>query len=336
MKKEIPWNLIISKLKQEITEEDDRRLMEWLSDSENKDVFEELCQVWQKVRERSTRYIPNTNKYWNELTARMKKQETASRRSPFIPYRRYVAAACLVLAIALSSSFFYYIGAVMNRPEAGELTYTTLGGKSKVTLPDGTQVWLHSNTSLCYNTTYRSGDRQVNISGEAYFDVAHNKDKPFIVQTNGMQIMVHGTKFNIETFPESEHTFVSLLEGSVALKTAKESRFLIPGEVATFNKKSQCLEIMKGDVIFASLWAKDQLVFTKKTLGEVCHFLSKWYLVKINLDPNLNKEYLYTFTLRDESLEEILRLMSYVNPIDYRFSLKNELTIFPKRDAVNK
>lgn len=82
--------------------------------------------------------------------------------------------------------------------------YSNLSGKSKVLLPDGSEVWMHTETSLQYESQMNKDERIVNVTGEAYFDVAHDADKPFIVQTEGMRIVVHGTKFNVDAFPGSE------------------------------------------------------------------------------------------------------------------------------------
>lgn len=333
MKREIPWELIISKLKQTITADEDRQLKDWLSDSNNQDVFEELQQVWQKIQLKSSVYTPDTNHYWKELSRRMeagKKPVTAKPKILSMSYlRRYAAVACVVLIAVFYACI--YIGIELGRPEQREQTFTNLRGKSMLSLPDGSQVWLHTTTSLSYGTDFESENRRVNVSGEAYFEVAHDKDKPFIVHTDGMNIVVHGTKFNVESFPESENTFVSLIEGSVSLETHTEKRFLVPGETATFNKKSHALRIEKGDVEFSRSWADNQMVFDKKSLGYVCRFLAKWYNVEIHLSPELTDKYMYTFTLRNEALEEILRLMSRVNPIEYSFSDDNQLSITPKQ-----
>ncbi|WP_455592724.1 FecR family protein [Bacteroides sp.] len=332
MRREIPWDLIITGLKGTGTADDDRKLMDWLADSNNQEVFEELRQVWQKVQAKVSDYTPDNNYYWKELSKRMKagkeKQQASKTKILSLSHlRRYAAVAC-VLLIA-SFSLCIYIGIELGHPEMSGQKYTNLGGKSVVSLPDGTQVWLHNRTSLAYNTDFKSTERQVNVTGEAYFDVTHDKKKPFIVQTDGMKIVVHGTKFNVESFPDSEQTFVSLIEGSVSLETNVEKRFLVPGETATFNKKSHSLRIAKGDVEFSRSWADDQIVFKEKSLGYVCRFLAKWYNVKIELAPELTDKYMYTFTLRNETLEEILRLMSRINPIEYRFDEDNQLIITP-------
>ncbi|MCD8182523.1 MAG: DUF4974 domain-containing protein [Bacteroides sp.] len=148
------------------------------------------------------------------------------------------------------------------------------------------------------------------------------------MQTDGLRIVVHGTKFNVESFPDMENTYVSLVKGSVSLETATEHQYLSPGEVATYNKNSRQLSIAKGDVDFAASWTKSEVVFEQRSLEDICRFLSKWYRVKIDLSPTVSDDYHYTFTLRNEPLEEILRLMARIHPIKYTFSEDNELRIY--------
>ena len=236
---------------------------------------------------------------------------------------RYAVAACIAVAIGCS----FYIGFLNGQPEAMPQLYSNLSGKSKVLLPDGSEVWMHTETSLQYGSQMNKDERIVNVTGEAYFDVAHDADKPFIVQTEGMRIVVHGTKFNVDAFPGSENTLVSLVEGSVSLETETENRFLKPGETATFNRKTLTLKVEKDDVHFASSWANTQLVFRNRSLGDICKLLSKWYRIKIDVDPTLSNKYFYTFTLRSEPLDEILRIMARIQPMKYTFNEENELTI---------
>lgn len=113
-------------------------------------------------------------------------------------------------------------------------------------LPDQSSVWLHSNTKLTCDIQHKKEERVVTLRGEAYFDVAHDKRKPFIVQTDGVRIVVHGTKFNVEAFPDMENIYVSLLEGSVSLDTENDHRYLAPGEIATYNKSSRRLSVIQG------------------------------------------------------------------------------------------
>ena len=329
MKKSVPWNLIIPKLKQEISADEERQLETWLRNSNNEALFKELQQLWEKIQANVDNYTPNTEYYWNELVNRMHAAQPkpveapAKKRFELKRMYRYVAAACIAIAIGCS----FYIGFLNGQPEPVPQLYTNLSGKSKVLLPDGSEVWMHTETALQYVSQMNGDERMVNVTGEAYFDVAHDADKPFVVQTEGMRIVVHGTKFNVDAFPGSENTLVSLVEGSVSLETKTVNRFLKPGETAIYNRKTQMLKVEKDDVRFASSWASTELIFKNRSLGDICKLLSRWYRVKIDLDPALANKYFYTFTLRNEPLDEILRIMARIRPMKYTFSEENELTI---------
>lgn len=335
MKQEIPWDLIIRKLRQTTTAADERLFADWMEEESHEALFAELAALWQKIQQRSGNYTPDAGFYWQELSRRMQAAgKPAPRRRRLPGLWRYVAAASLLLLVALSATF--YLGQRLSHTEALEQTYTNLNGKSKMNLPDGSEVWLDTRSSLAYATDFLSDTRAVEVSGQAYFDVAHDAGRPFVVRAGGVEVIVHGTRFNVEAFPEADDVFVSLLEGSVELSTSKEKRFLSPGEMATFDKRNQQLTIERGDVHFQSSWAQDNLMFKEKPLGYVCHSLSRWYHTEIRLSPELSDRYLYTFTLRNEPLEEILRLMARINPIRYSFDEHNVVTISPSRPEANR
>ena len=218
----------------------------------------------------------------------------------------------------------------MGRQPMGEQVYTSMDGKSKIFLPDGTGVWLQANTTLAYGNDFRDRDRSVRLSGEAYFEVAKDKRKPFIVHTEGMQVRVHGTKFNVASPDGAAESRVSLMEGSVSLETRAGLVFLKPGEIAVYDKKNNRLAIDAGDVALEKMWIQDEFFVSNKTLGEVCRILSKRYDVEIKVDDELEDKYRYTFTLRNETLEEIVRIMARINPIAYHFDDNNVLVINQK------
>ncbi|GFH99274.1 FecR family protein [uncultured Phocaeicola sp.] len=330
----IPWELIIAKFKQEISVEENEKLMHWATNPECQAILEDLNTLWQKIQEKSKDYTPDKEYYWRELSARMniaKQTEKVIPRKTISLHRlyRYAAVACIVLMTSIGIA--YHWGTNAGQKPITEQVYTCMNGKSKVFLPDGTAVWLHGNTTLAYGNDFQDHDRMVRISGEAYFEVIRDEEKPFIVQTDGMRVVVHGTKFNVDAPENAPECKVSLIEGSVSLETSLDNLFLKPGEIVTYNKKSCQLDIESGDVTFERSWANDKLYLSNKSLGVVCRYLSKWYNVKINVDNDLKDKYMYTFTLRNEPLEEIIRLMSRINPISYSFDEDNVLTITKKK-----
>lgn len=329
----IPWELIIAKFKQEISVEENEKLMQWVENPECQAILEDLNTLWQKIQEKSKDYTPDKEYYWKELSARMNEAKQTEKAIPCKTISlqrlyRYAAVACIVLVTSIGIS--YYWGTNAGQKPETEQVYTCMHGKSKVYLPDGTGVWLHDNTTLAFGNDFQVHNRIVRISGEAYFEVTKDEQKPFIVQTEGMRVVVHGTKFNVDSPKNAPEGRVSLIEGSVSLETSSKNLFLKPGEIATYNKKSSLLNIEPGDVTFEKSWANDKLYLSNRSLGDVCHYLSKWYNVKINVDNELKDKYMYTFTLHNEPLEEIVRLMSRINPISYSFDKDNVLIITKK------
>lgn len=340
MKQEnIPWGLIIAEFKQENSEEESERLMRWAEQPDCRAVLDELEGLWKKIQKQSSGYTPDKEYYWKELLVRIGKAEQ-EKEMPQRPVRgkmvtirslyRYVAAACVVLVLSVGAS--YYWGASINRKQPAEQVYTSLDGKSKVFLPDGTGVWLQANTTLAYGNDFQENDRSVRLSGEAYFEVAKDERKPFVVHAEGVLVRVHGTKFNVASGTGSSESKVSLIEGSVSLETASQKVLLKPGEIAVYDKKNGQLVVDTGDVALEKMWVDDELFISNKTLGEVCRILGKRYNVKIEVDDALKKKYRYTFTLRNETLEEVIQIMARINPIEYSFDENHVLIITSKKE----
>lgn len=326
---EIPWGLIISNFKGEISDEEHARLSRWAENPDCRSVMEELKSLWRNIQLKSASYTPDKTQNWKILSERIHRTEgtdTMVKTTKSVSLRsfyRYAVAACLILAVGIA----YYLGGQRAVSEYRlEQVYSCLDGKSRITLPDGSVVWLHGHTTLAYND-FQGRDRLVKVAGEAFFEVAKDAEKQFVVQTEGLRVVVHGTKFNVEAPDSAEESRISLMEGAVSLETSSHRIFMQPGDVVVYNRKDNRLVRMAGDTDFDRMWMKDELIMLNGSLGEVCRHLSKWYGVKINLEEGLEKKYEYTFTLHAEKLDEVLRLMSRITPISYHFDEANVLTI---------
>jgi transmembrane sensor len=332
MNKKLPWDIIISKLRGNLSEEEAKSFTNWLELEDNSQLFQQLQTVWENIQQKVATYEPDMEYYWKELSARMDNAENktiTSKRFSFKPFYKYIAAASVLLIITFSTA--YFLGINHSQKSTISESYSSLTGKSKVILSDGSEVWLHSNTTLKYSNNLASNSREVSLSGEAYFNVTHDANKPFIVKAGQVAVKVHGTKFNVNAYNTKNSILVSLSEGSVEMKTEGKDVFLKPGEEGNFNKENKQLAVNKGDVEFAQSWTNEQLRFEKKNLREVCKYLSKWYSVDIKIDPSIADNQAYSFTVQNESLEEIARLLSKVNGINYRFTDKNELILTTRR-----
>jgi ferric-dicitrate binding protein FerR (iron transport regulator) len=247
---------------------------------------------------------------------------------PAVRFYRMLAVASVLLILGFSSLFYFV--KVDTGLQHSVQTYASLTGKSKVVLPDGSEVWLHSNSTLSYNDFNKNNTREVSMTGEAYFDVKKDAGKPFIVSVNDVKVKVHGTSFNVNAYDKSGQVLVSLFEGNVSMDVAGKQVFLSPGEEGSYDGNIRLLSVKQGDVDFAKSWSNDHLRFENKNLRQVCRYLSKWYTVDIDIDPAIANNQSYTFTLRDESLEEVVRILSRINEIDYQFDENNKLLLKPK------
>lgn len=327
--KRIPWELIISNLEQEISTNGEQALSEWLSDPKNQEVFDEIRAVWQAVQSHESQYVPNNSYYWKELSTRLNLRSTRPQRKTFQIRKSYQIAACVTMLVVCFTSF--YFGLTWKQDIAQRQTYTNANGKSQITLPDGTSVWLHSTTTLSYDSDFQKKNRTVDLEGEAFFEVAKDKSKKFIVHADGVDVAVYGTKFNVSSRIGKEEVDVNLFEGSVALHTSKDNKehFLNPLETATYNKKSQFLSIRKSTEIDAA-WAAPSIQFSNRSLKDICQVLSKRFSIEIIVNPIIGNKYTYTFKLHDENIQEILTLMASINSFEYSFENNGSINITNK------
>ncbi len=345
-KKVIPWKLIISYLKQELDGDDLIEFKQWLDSDDNRLLFEDLNQLWDNIRKETDSYEPDVDFYWKEMQARMKKRP--ARISHEI--KTIITIAASVVLIVVSTAIFYVLNYTKNNSSIQ--TYTSYNGKSKVILPDSSIVWLNKGSTIRYSTSF-STDRNLELDGEALFDVRKNPSNVFVVHTSGIQVKVYGTQFNVNSYDKDADVKVALFEGSVSIITDNKETHLTPGEIATFNKSAHSIATnhsskkitdpssgkltskiinnnissLEDDLNYESFWASENISFDHKDLGYICKYLEKWYKVEINIDSTLAKSQYYTFTLKDEPLELILRNMNKINPIEYSFPEENVVYI---------
>lgn len=322
MTKKLPWDLIVSKLRNQLSSKDEVLFNEWLTTDDHRRLFEQLEIVWEKVQQKVSVYEPDLEYYWNELSARIDQEVVTSEKSAKTLKRSLMSGRvwriAAALAIIISSTFFfaYYFGKYNSVNPQEYIAYSTLNTKSKVLLPDSTEVWLHNNSSITYKFNEDLDQRELNLSGEAFFKVKHSKEFAFVVATKGVQVKVHGTQFNVNSYPATDNVLVSLYEGSVSMTANENDVYLKPGEEGLFDSKNKNISVAEGDVEFAKIWTSDKIRFENKNLREVCRYLSKWYGVQFEIDPQINNNQSYTFTFRGQDLDEVVGIMAKIHSFD--------------------
>ncbi len=179
--------------------------------------------------------------------------------------------------------------------KAGDVVYNTLrtprGGKYQITLPDGTKVWLNAASSLRFPTAFPGRKRLVAVTGEAYFEVAENAEKPFVVSVNGMKVKVLGTHFNIKAYDDEPVIKTTLLEGAVMIEKGTETLRLSPGQQVTLNKKGRMLLIKDADISKAIAWKDNLFWFKNNTIQEVMRQIARWYDADVVIKGNIPQHF---------------------------------------------
>ena len=256
--------------------------------------------------------------------------------------RRMLMAAAACLVLIAGAAIFYLAGPTGAPPVADPLSYATKPAEKKsFVLPDGSRVILNADSRLSVDTGFGAKERRIHLDGEAFFDVAHNASKPFIVQTSRMDIKVLGTAFNVKDYTADDLFETSLIRGSIELSLKKEHKtvMLHPHEKymlretrtpATAAVRSQPrssagiqglvpVKISKMDTSIVEVsWTQNRIAFMDEPLGDVLKKLERWYGIHITVtDPSL-MDNLYTGSFRNESVDDVLSALQFSKPFTYK------------------
>lgn len=196
----------------------------------------------------------------------------------------------------------------------------------KMTLADGTKVWVNALSQLKFPAQFSPRERRVFLEGEAYFEVTPNTDQPFIVESRGNEIKVLGTHFNINSYSNQVRT--TLAEGRVEVRQNDQRVELFPGEYASSIKDN--LIKGKADLAHDLAWHNNEFYFKKETITNIAHQLSRWYDLDVTFrgDVQLDKEYTGSIE-RDVKLSQVLEMLSYVSNLKFEVE-GNKLIIATK------
>jgi transmembrane sensor len=306
---------------------------DWIA--ENKKEFEGYRKVWE-----STVLISEMQSY-DAARALHKVNRKISRVSSghWIHYMQKIAAT-LLIPVILSS--LLYIHFLKNNNQQDEIVWQTIetlpGQKSNFKLPDGTSVWLNSETKLTYPVPFNRESREVKLSGEAFFDVTKAEDCLFIVDMGKIDIKVLGTKFNVSNYLIDDRLEIVLEKGKIELcsdeNAAKNAHLILsPGEKAIYYKLEEKLTVHPVQADLYTAWIKGKLIFRDDPMNEVVTKLNHWFNAEIVITNPAISQYTYTATFQNESLEQVLELLKISAPIDYKTFKreKDEDNVFSKK-----
>ena len=234
------------------------------------------------------------------------------------------AAAILLLPVLSLLIYMTLSNKDQSIQVSNELTVEAPAGSTvNFELSDGTKVWLNHGSRLKYPYRFDGKSRKVFLTGEAYFAVAHNKKLPFVVATNSVEVKATGTAFNVSAYPGDNVIETTLVEGRVILSESignKEIRALSPNECLKFNVSKNEFTVESGNTAKYVAWKEGRLVFRNDSLAEVAKKLARWYNVDIEIVSSKAKEFTYTATFTNETLPQVLDLMTLPTPVSYRLT----------------
>jgi len=307
----------------EASAEEAERVREWIAqDAENRREFYRLKNIYVLAGE-SGKEIDLASEY----QALRKRMEPAAGR--IVVFRRIMQYAAVAFIAALAT--WWWGGREKAEPSGFLLTYNEIivpkGQISEYVFADGTHVWLNSDSRLRFPVNAGLTNREVNLEGEAYFDVARNEKKPFIVHTGGIDIHVLGTSFNVQSYPDMDQTETTLVEGSLEIHNQNREVLatLNPGEQLTYTRSSQSAALNKVDTNPYQAWRDGKLIFRDKSLGEIAGNLERWYNVTLVFTDEKIKNYRFTGTiLKYKPFDQILQAIRLTTPIRYQIRVLPE------------
>lgn len=383
MHEEQYWILVSKKISGEATEQELRMLEVLLkSNPEWQTIMENLEEFWSSrsgagISEAALRaedaYLTHINRLKSkglELTesfplANAGPEPFLEKKRPFYKHQAtyWLGALVFVGMIGFLAIKKQQLPSATNsegsRPVAANEIRIGAGSRSKILLPDGSQVWVNSSSKLTYSKTFSKKSREVFLDGEAYFDVVKDPAHPFIVHTSSIDIRVLGTAFNVKSYAADPTIEATLVHGSIEVvrpdRPDAPKVMLKPHEKLVFNKNLEPM-LVKGDSksshldladailikaikpnrpdseIVETAWVYNKLVFEDTRLTDIASQMEKWYNVNITIESSTLADYSLTGSFVNENIEEALKMLQYLVPFGYEIKGR-EVRIFEKQKS---
>ncbi|MCC5905600.1 MAG: FecR domain-containing protein [Balneolaceae bacterium] len=310
------------------------KVLEWLDSSEGQDYLSEKMDddldsfdENSDADENDAEHLPNINKldpgrHFSGILSTIEQLERSvqRKRDMFAPLLK-IAAALLVVAAA---SVFVYTSGIFEYQEeqVSETVLTTTADQQReVTLVDGTIIHLNQHSAVTISEKYMQEKREVFLEGEAYFEVAHRADLPFIIRTAYSEVEVLGTSFNVKSNPEAGQIEVAVLEGSVSFRDSRESEatqvILQKGEYGFLDIASRQITTEDFGVENYLAWKNREFVFNELSLGRVCIQLNRFYDVTCEFEDETIENRRLTANFPNDDLENTLSVIAFTLYLEY-------------------
>lgn len=318
-------SLLIKYIIGEITNDEKAWIESWIEeDADNEKLFTQLAFIYHAHNTQERIKNRDTEAAFQKVQHKIR---VKSRRL-FIR-RAGVAASLLIGLLGIGSLLVQFLNIKEQYAPSLITVQSNDNSRSQFILPDGTEVHLNSRSTLTYPSYYQGNERKVTLlEGEAYFKVAHNADRPFIVNVadDKYNIKVLGTEFNLQAYKEDNIIQTTLIEGSVKINIAGKNAqtILEPSQKAVYSLSTDQLEVMAVNTDRETDWMYDRLVFRQTPIKDVLERLSRFYNVEFDVKNKIIYKYTFTGTFEDKPLYQVLDYMKISSNIKYTITYKKD------------
>ncbi len=360
----LPWELLDKHFKKKSTDSEQQNLESWIAESEEHALlFKEIDDDMNAGLPFPGQFNEDTFQEWNKL-----KVDYDIPRYFSMPLKKlYRLAAAIMIPLLLVGGiggFFITNNFFKNNNDTTLTTIYSPGGqKTRITLPDQSTVWLNAKTTIKYVAAFNQKQRIVYIDGEAFFDVAHDEKRPFIVKTSTINIRVYGTTFNVKAYKEDDVAEATLVKGKITILgintpgTTDGEIVIHPNETFRYMKTNALSNnvaapeavkvkekvVSKRDVPIVQIaqkvdvtpivaWKDGKLCFNNESFSTLAYKLEQWYNVKISFEDKEVQEIKYTGQFEKENINQVLKYLQILTPFEYDMKL-NEISIRYKRNS---
>jgi transmembrane sensor len=321
--------LILNSLMEDVSEEQDKELSLWLgADIRNRNRFEATKRAWNKSISMSRNFNPNTEVAWKKIKSKINTVPAKNKYIHDFPafYEKnsfsiiWKAAAIILVVIGIPFITLQVIEK-NNNASASRLseTYSATSQKSFIQLKDGSKVWLNKNTTLICESNFNDQTRTVHLNGEAFFEVAKNPNKPFVILSGSTKTTILGTAFNLRAYKDESSTELVVVHGKVSFANNNSSGLILEkNDKGVINKKTgEAVKSINKKLNFLA-WKDEKLFFDKTEFAEVKKDIESYFSIKMEVDsPAILKCY-FTGTFEKPQLEKVLNVIQITMKINYK------------------
>ncbi|MER3374846.1 MAG: FecR domain-containing protein [Allomuricauda sp.] len=295
-----------------MTEQDVKRLMKkYLNGTLTKREEALLEKFDSRLLSKNEKQVFASDAHKQHIKRKLSKRINQKEGSPVTKWLGMAASLALLLALGYFA-YSKFDQAPVQHPIVEIVKTTEWGKKMNLTLPDGTQVRLNSGSTIKFPERFEGNTREVELSGEAFFDVTKNPDKPFIIKSSEIQTTVLGTSFNINTYPDNHHIAVTVATGKVKVASKDNEILLGPNEQGVFDKSTRTISKEEIDIAAFLHWKNGVLHFEDVTLDKVMESLERWYGVNFVFENENFGDCHLTASYDNEMLSAVLESIMYI------------------------